>query len=57
MSSALSQNNAECQGTGGTPFSATTEKENTTGNMTNHFQSISVMQPYKNFSFEASVFV
>lgn len=53
ISSALGVNNAECQGTGNTPFTAYTEKEGT-GAMTNHFQSISFMQPYKNFSFEVS---
>ncbi|KAF6240559.1 hypothetical protein HO173_001228 [Letharia columbiana] len=51
ISSALGTNNAECQGTGSTPFSAYTEKEGT-GNTNNHFQSVSFMQPYKNFSFE-----
>ena len=51
ISSALGGNNAECQGTGNTPFTAFTEKE-ATGGVTNHFQSISFMQPYKNFSFE-----
>ena len=55
MSSALGQNNAECQGTGSTPFSAYTEKEGTAGNTTNHFQSISFMSPYQRFSFEASI--
>ena len=55
ISSALGTNNAECQGTGSTPFSAFTEKEGT-GNTTNHFQSISFMAPYKNFSFEVSIF-
>ena len=55
ISSALGMNNAECQGTGSTPFSAYTEKEGT-GNTTNHFQSISFMAPYKNFSFEVSIF-
>lgn len=50
-STALNQNNAVCEGTGSTPFSAYTEKEGT-GAMTNHFQSISFMAPYKNFSFE-----
>ena len=54
LSSALGNNNAECQGTGSTPFQAFTEKEGATGNQTNHFQSISFMQPYKNFSFEVS---
>lgn len=53
-STALGGNVGECQGTGSTPFTAWTEKENGTGNMTNHFQSISFMGPYKNFSFEVS---
>ncbi len=53
ISSALGPNSAECQGTGSTPFQATTEKEGTTSGI-NHFQSISFMQPYKNFSFEVS---
>ncbi|KAL8941084.1 MAG: hypothetical protein Q9216_002455 [Gyalolechia sp. 2 TL-2023] len=52
LSSALGSNNTECQGTGSTPFQAFTEKENATGNQTNHYQSITFMQPYKNFSFE-----
>lgn len=52
LSSALGSNNTECQGTGSTPFQAFTEKEGATGNQTNHFQSITFMQPYKNFSFE-----
>ncbi|KAL9124733.1 MAG: hypothetical protein Q9217_005970 [Psora testacea] len=51
VSSALGQNNAVCEGTGSTPFTAFTEKETTTS-ATNHFQSISFMAPYKNFSFE-----
>lgn len=55
ISSALGANNAECQGTGSTPFLAYTEKEGT-GSMNNHFQSVSFMQPYKNFSFEVSTF-
>ncbi|KAL8709554.1 MAG: hypothetical protein Q9225_007432, partial [Loekoesia sp. 1 TL-2023] len=50
-SSALGVNNAECQGTGSTPFQITVEKESPS-NQTNHFQSITFMQPYKNFSFE-----
>ncbi|KAL6717420.1 hypothetical protein ACLMJK_005335 [Lecanora helva] len=55
MSSALGQNsNAECTGTGSTPFSAYTEKEGPASNTTNHFQSISFMPPYQKFSFEAS---
>lgn len=54
ISSALGMNSAECQGTGSTPFSAYTEKEGTS-NTTNHFQSISFMAPYKNFSFEVSI--
>ncbi|KAL9020884.1 MAG: hypothetical protein Q9185_001847 [Variospora sp. 1 TL-2023] len=52
LSSALASSNAECQGTGSTPFQAFQEKEGGTGNQTNHFQSITFMQPYKNFSFE-----
>ncbi|KAL9603163.1 MAG: hypothetical protein Q9219_001366 [cf. Caloplaca sp. 3 TL-2023] len=52
LSSALASNTTECQGTGNTPFSAYSEKEGTTGNHTNHFQSITFMPPYKNFSFE-----
>ena len=53
-SSALGQNVGECQGTGSAPFQPFTEKEGGTGNQTNHFQSISFMAPYKNFSFEVS---
>ena len=53
-STALGANVGECQGTGSTPFSPFTEKESTAGSMTNHFQSISFMAPYKNFSFEVS---
>ncbi len=55
ISSALGTNNAECQGTGSTPFSAYIEKEGA-GNTNNHFQSISFMAPYKNFSFEVGTF-
>ena len=54
LSSALGPNSAECQGTGSTPFQAFTEKEGT-GTQMNHFQSISFMGPYKNFSFEVSL--
>lgn len=53
ISSALGGTLAECQGTGSTPFQAYTEKESG-NNTTNHFQSISFMQPYKNYSFEVS---
>lgn len=52
ISSALSANNADCQGTGSTPFQAFTEKEGAASNQINHFQSITFNQPYKNFSFE-----
>ncbi|KAF7592863.1 hypothetical protein BBP40_012342 [Aspergillus hancockii] len=38
-------------GTGSTPFSAFTEKDGNT-NMTNHYQSISFMQPYNKYCFE-----
>ncbi|KAJ5701770.1 hypothetical protein N7488_009318 [Penicillium malachiteum] len=40
-----------CEGTGSTPFSAFTEKDGAS-NTTNHYQSISFMQPYNKFSFE-----
>lgn len=40
-----------CEGTGSTPFSAFTEKDNNSSTM-NHYQSISFMQPYTKFSFE-----
>ncbi|KAL9046474.1 MAG: hypothetical protein Q9214_000698 [Letrouitia sp. 1 TL-2023] len=52
VSSALSASNADCQGTGSTPFQPFTEKEGAVGNQVNHFQSITFNQPYKNFSFE-----
>ncbi|KAL8896279.1 MAG: hypothetical protein Q9192_003180 [Flavoplaca navasiana] len=51
-STALATNVAECQGTGSTPFQAFSEKDTPTGSQTNHFQSITFMQPYKNYSFE-----
>ncbi|KAI4104303.1 MAG: hypothetical protein LQ339_003922 [Xanthoria mediterranea] len=51
-STALATNVAECQGTGSTPFQAFSEKETPSGTQTNHFQSITFMQPYKNYSFE-----
>ncbi|PWY87626.1 hypothetical protein BO70DRAFT_198647 [Aspergillus heteromorphus CBS 117.55] len=38
-------------GTGSTPFSAFTEKDNT-ANATNHYQSITFMQPYSKYCFE-----
>lgn len=53
ISSALG-NVPECQGTGSTPFQAYTEKEGAAPNQTNHYQSITFMQPYKNYSFEVS---
>jgi nuclear pore complex protein Nup98-Nup96 len=40
-----------CEGTGGTPFNPFTEKD-TNSSVTNHYQSISFMQPYSKFSFE-----
>ncbi len=43
----------QCEGTGSTQFSAYTEKD--VGNQTNHFQSITFMQPYQKFSFEVSL--
>ncbi|KAL8665878.1 MAG: hypothetical protein Q9168_007607 [Polycauliona sp. 1 TL-2023] len=51
-STALASNVAECQGTGSTPFQAFSEKDTPTGAQTNHFQSITFMQPYKNYTFE-----
>ncbi|KAF7717991.1 Nucleoporin NUP145 [Penicillium ucsense] len=45
------QGSQACEGTGGTPFSAFTEKDQTSS-ATNHYQSISFMQPYSKFSFE-----
>ncbi|KAG8531067.1 uncharacterized protein KY384_004424 [Bacidia gigantensis] len=50
-SAPFGQGNATCEGTGSTPFSAYTEKEGTS-NITNHYQSVSFMAPYKNWSFE-----
>lgn len=47
----IGQNVPESQGTGSTPFQAFSEKEGT-GSMTNHFQSISTMEPYKKYSYE-----
>lgn len=51
LSSALGANVAESQGTASTPFQATLEKESGTAT-SNNYQSISFMQPYKNYSFE-----
>ncbi|EPS33451.1 hypothetical protein PDE_08413 [Penicillium oxalicum 114-2] len=45
------QGTQTCEGTGSTPFSAFTEKDQSS-NATNHYQSISFMQPYSKFSFE-----
>lgn len=42
-----------CEGTGGTPFNPVTEKD-TSSNVTNHYQSITYMQPYSRYSFEVS---
>ncbi|KAI9722883.1 MAG: hypothetical protein M1812_001331 [Candelaria pacifica] len=49
-STALGGANPQSEGTGSTPFQAFTEKD--VGNTTNHFQSITFMQPYQKFSFE-----
>ncbi|MCJ1472218.1 Nuclear pore complex protein Nup98-Nup96 [Lambiella insularis] len=54
-STALQSTNAnvECVGTGSTPFQPFTEKDAPgSGATTNHYQSISCMQPYLKFSFE-----
>lgn len=40
-----------CEGTGNTPFNPWTEKDSNTS-ATNHYQSISFMQPYSKWSFE-----
>jgi nuclear pore complex protein Nup98-Nup96 len=40
-----------CEGTSGTPFNPFTEKDTNTS-ATNHYQSISFMQPYSKWSFE-----
>ena len=53
-SSALSSTTQESQGTGSTPFNAHVEKE-AGMNTSNHYQSISFMQPYKNFCFEVKI--
>ncbi len=50
-STALSSVNPQTDGTGSTPFQPFTEKESGSA-QTNHFQSISFMQPYQKFSFE-----
>ncbi|OJJ40627.1 hypothetical protein ASPWEDRAFT_101797 [Aspergillus wentii DTO 134E9] len=40
-----------CEGTGSTPFNPFTEKDGNS-TVTNHYQSISFMQPYSKYSFE-----
>ncbi|KAJ5304924.1 uncharacterized protein N7443_004584 [Penicillium atrosanguineum] len=40
-----------CEGTAGTPFNPFTEKDTNTS-ATNHYQSVSFMQPYNKWSFE-----
>ncbi|KAL1870974.1 hypothetical protein Plec18167_007281 [Paecilomyces lecythidis] len=40
-----------CEGTGGTPFNPVTEKDSGSS-VTNHYQSITYMQPYSRYSFE-----
>jgi len=54
QSTALGGNTPECQGTASTPFQAFTEKDTPGSSQTNHFQSISFMQPYQKYSFEVS---
>ncbi|KAI2676332.1 hypothetical protein DTO013E5_4580 [Penicillium roqueforti] len=41
-----------CEGTGSTPFSPWNEKDTSSANTTNHYQSICFMQPYSKWSFE-----
>lgn len=50
-STALGAGDVQCPGTGNTAFQAWTEKENGSST-TNHFQTISFMQPYMRFSLE-----
>ncbi|MCJ1284392.1 Nuclear pore complex protein Nup98-Nup96 [Xylographa opegraphella] len=49
-STALASNNADCVGTGGTPFTPVIEKDGNTSTV--HFQTITFMQPYMKFSLE-----
>ncbi|KAL4908180.1 nuclear protein 96-domain-containing protein [Aspergillus multicolor] len=48
---AFQQGVPPCEGTGSTPFSAYTEKDAASTTM-NHYQSVSMMQPYNKYSFE-----
>ncbi|KAJ5393750.1 uncharacterized protein N7487_011391 [Penicillium crustosum] len=41
-----------CEGTGSTPFTPWNEKDTSSANTTNHYQSICFMQPYNKWSFE-----
>ncbi|KAI9842624.1 MAG: hypothetical protein M1838_003058 [Thelocarpon superellum] len=50
-STALGGANVQCEGTGSTAFQPFIEKDTGT-NQTNHFQTISFMQPYQRFSLE-----
>lgn len=50
-STALGGGNLQSEGTGAVPFQPFVEKDSGT-TQTNHFQSISFMQPYQKFSFE-----
>lgn len=49
--SAFNQPVPPCEGTGSTPFNPVTEKDSGS-NITNHYQSITFMQPYSKYSFE-----
>jgi hypothetical protein len=55
LGAALGTSTTECQGTGSTPFQVVQEKDNAAGTTTNHYQSVTFMQPYKNFCFEVSI--
>ena len=54
LGNALGTNTTECQGTGSVPFQPFNEKDNAAGSVTNHYQSVSCMPAYKNFSVEVS---
>ena len=47
----------ECQGTAGAPFLPFQEKDNAAGSVTNHYQTVACMVPYRNFSFEVSTMI
>lgn len=56
LGNALGTNTTECQGTGNVPFQAFSEKDPAAGSVNNHYQTVSCMPAYKNFSVEVSGF-